>query len=50
MHCLTSLRHLTIARCPRLEERCKEEIGEDWPKIAHIPNFSNKWEPIFFRF
>jgi len=50
MHCLTSLRHLTIARCPRLEERCKEEIGEDWPKIAHIPNFSNNWEPIFFRF
>jgi Leucine-rich repeat (LRR) protein len=50
MHCLTSLHHLTIARCPRLEERCKKEIGEDWPKIAHIPNFSNERERIIFRY
>jgi Leucine-rich repeat (LRR) protein len=48
MDCLTSLHHLTIARCPCLEERCKKGIGEDWPKIAHIPNFSNEWEPILF--
>jgi len=41
---LTSLRRLTILRCPELEERCKEGIGMDWPKIAHIPNFSNKWD------
>jgi Leucine-rich repeat (LRR) protein len=43
MHHLTSLRHLTIAECPRLEKRCKQGTGEDWPKIAHIPNFSNRW-------
>jgi hypothetical protein len=49
MRCLTSLHHLTIGSCPRLEERCKEGIGEDWPKIAHIPNFSNKWVHIFLR-
>jgi hypothetical protein len=49
MHCLTSLHHLTIASCPSLEERCKTEIGEDWPKIAHIPNFSNKWVQIILR-
>jgi hypothetical protein len=41
---LTSLQTLQIYGCPRLEERCEEGIGEDWPKIAHIPNFSNKWD------
>jgi Leucine-rich repeat (LRR) protein len=50
MHCLTSLHHLTIARCPRLEERCEEGTGEDWPKISQIPNFSNEWDQIRFRF
>jgi Leucine-rich repeat (LRR) protein len=50
MHCLTSLHHLTIESCPRLEERCEEGIGEDWPKIAHIPNFSKEWDPIIFDF
>jgi hypothetical protein len=44
MRRLTSLRRLTILQCPELEERCKEGIGMDWPKIAHIPNFSNKWD------
>ncbi|XP_059452607.1 probable disease resistance protein RPP1 [Corylus avellana] len=42
MHRLTSLRHLMIMRCPRLDERCEEGTGEDWPKIAHIPNFSTR--------
>ncbi|XP_059450870.1 putative disease resistance protein RGA3 [Corylus avellana] len=39
MRRLTSLRRLTIAECPCLEERCEQGTGEDWPKIAHVPNF-----------
>jgi Leucine-rich repeat (LRR) protein len=35
---LTSLQALYISECPILSERCKREIGEDWPKIAKIPN------------
>jgi hypothetical protein len=41
MHCLTSLHRFTNAECPCLEERCEQGTGEDWPKIAHIPNFRN---------
>ncbi|KAK9269991.1 hypothetical protein L1049_025564 [Liquidambar formosana] len=33
---LNTLQHLSIRQCPALEERCKENIGEDWPKIAHV--------------
>ncbi|OAY72338.1 Disease resistance protein RGA2 [Ananas comosus] len=34
----TSLRTLHITGChPVLKERCQENIGLDWPKIAHIP-------------
>ncbi|XP_020099291.1 disease resistance protein RGA2-like isoform X2 [Ananas comosus] len=34
----TSLRTLWITGChPVLKERCQENIGLDWPKIAHIP-------------
>jgi Leucine-rich repeat (LRR) protein len=44
MRRLTSLRRLTIFQCPGLDERCEEGIGEDWPKSAHIPNFSNQWD------
>ncbi|CAJ2652590.1 unnamed protein product [Trifolium pratense] len=36
---LTSLESLDIQECPTLKERCKEGTGEDWDKIAHIPNF-----------
>ncbi|KAF8388514.1 hypothetical protein HHK36_027189 [Tetracentron sinense] len=32
----TSLNHLCLAECKLLSKRCSEE-GEDWPKIAHIP-------------
>ncbi|XP_059450860.1 uncharacterized protein LOC132181626 [Corylus avellana] len=38
---LTSLRRLTTAECPHSEERCEQRMGEDWPKIAHVPNFRN---------
>ncbi|KAH9689066.1 hypothetical protein KPL70_015333 [Citrus sinensis] len=34
----TTLQELYIRRCYILEERYREETGEDWPKIRHIPN------------
>ncbi|KAH0741418.1 hypothetical protein KY290_034461 [Solanum tuberosum] len=37
---LTALTTLTIRRCPTLTKRCEEGIGEDWHKIAHIPNLN----------
>ncbi|XP_077240134.1 putative disease resistance protein RGA3 [Tasmannia lanceolata] len=34
-----TLESLNIKGCSMtLEQRCKEEVGEDWPKISHIPN------------
>uniref|UniRef100_A0A2N9G5M1 Disease resistance R13L4/SHOC-2-like LRR domain-containing protein n=1 Tax=Fagus sylvatica TaxID=28930 RepID=A0A2N9G5M1_FAGSY len=36
---LTSLQTLIIRKCPHLKERYQEGIGEDWHKIAHIPDF-----------
>ncbi|KAG2674420.1 hypothetical protein I3760_13G134600 [Carya illinoinensis] len=38
MHRLTSLKILKIANCPNVLPSCERETGEDWPKIAHIPN------------
>jgi Leucine-rich repeat (LRR) protein len=38
---LTSLQVLIITKCHHLNKRCQKGIGEDWPKIAHIPNFQN---------
>jgi Leucine-rich repeat (LRR) protein len=37
---LTSLQSLWIWGCPNLEKRCEKDLGEDWPKIAHIPHTS----------
>ncbi|KAA3472030.1 disease resistance protein RGA2-like [Gossypium australe] len=36
MRSLTSLEELCIQQTPRLEERCRKDIGADWHKIAHI--------------
>ncbi|KAK0579698.1 hypothetical protein LWI29_029903 [Acer saccharum] len=38
IQCLTMLQNLYISGCPELEKRSKKEKGEDWYKIAHIPN------------
>ena len=38
--CLKSLNSLRFYNCTLLEEKYKREIGEDWHKVAHIPDFS----------
>ena len=34
----TPLKNLEIFDSPILSECCKTEIGDQWPKISHIPN------------
>ncbi|KAF7850698.1 hypothetical protein BT93_L5099 [Corymbia citriodora subsp. variegata] len=38
---LTALKELCIVHCGELSERCRPAIGEDWPKIAHIPRIKH---------
>ena len=49
---LQNLQELRIVDCPKLKKRCKRGIGEDWHKIAHIPEveFESKYveKPTFF--
>lgn len=44
---LKNLWLLDIPGCSQPEERCRKETGEDWPKIAHIPDINfeaeDKW-------
>ncbi|KAG5620281.1 hypothetical protein H5410_005499 [Solanum commersonii] len=35
---LTALTNLGVTDCPEVGTHCDTEIGEDWHKIAHIPN------------
>ncbi|TQE10988.1 hypothetical protein C1H46_003403 [Malus baccata] len=37
---LPNLNRLQIWGCNMLSERCQKEIGDDWPKIAHIPHIT----------
>ncbi|PWA52538.1 Disease resistance protein [Artemisia annua] len=32
------LNQITIYQCEILSRRCKKDMGEDWPKISHIPD------------
>ncbi|RHN51411.1 putative leucine-rich repeat domain, L domain-containing protein [Medicago truncatula] len=38
---LENLQKLSIDRCPGLENRLDSRTGEDWYKIAHVPNFES---------
>ncbi|WJX58280.1 hypothetical protein P8452_43750 [Trifolium repens] len=44
---LSSLESLIITGCPTLVERCKEGTGEDWDKIAHIPELKIGLTTVF---
>ncbi|XP_043698573.1 putative disease resistance protein RGA3 [Telopea speciosissima] len=33
----TKLQHLSISDCPILQNRCQNQGGQDWHKIAHVP-------------
>ncbi|XP_044496195.1 putative disease resistance protein RGA3 [Mangifera indica] len=41
---LSNLQKLEIYYCPELVKRCEKETGEDWYKVAHIPNVTVELE------
>ncbi|XP_011021450.1 PREDICTED: putative disease resistance protein RGA1 [Populus euphratica] len=43
---LNVLKELEIEECPNLERRCNKETGEDWLKVAHIPEIVINSEEI----
>jgi hypothetical protein len=45
---LINLHTLLIVACPVLEKRCKKGTGEDWQKIAHVPELKFIAEEIYF--
>ncbi|GKD00093.1 disease resistance protein [Tanacetum coccineum] len=34
------LNEITILNCEILSRRCEKDVGEDWPKISHIPHMN----------
>ncbi|KAK7841165.1 hypothetical protein CFP56_015717 [Quercus suber] len=42
----TPLKHLDIGLSRILRECCKTEIGDQWPKISHIPNISIHYRSV----
>uniref|UniRef100_A0A2N9HBS1 AAA+ ATPase domain-containing protein n=1 Tax=Fagus sylvatica TaxID=28930 RepID=A0A2N9HBS1_FAGSY len=40
------LKELEINDCPILSKRCERGIGEEWPKISHIPNIKIDWKYV----
>ena len=42
---LTSLQSLQIKNCPILLRSCRRDVGEDWAKIAHIPEIDLQYLP-----
>ena len=46
MHRLTTLKVLSIDDCPELSKRCMPKIGEDWHRIAHVPEINIDGESI----
>ncbi|MCH85585.1 NBS-LRR resistance protein, partial [Trifolium medium] len=41
---LKNLHELRISNCPMLENKCKKETGEEWHKIAHVPELELELE------
>jgi hypothetical protein len=45
---LINLHTLLIVGCPMLEKRCKKGTGEDWQKIAHVPELELTEEDTYY--